>query len=72
MDFIDKLRRYVGGRGQAYKQLFKGVHAQTVLADLAKFCRVQQHLRLNDDELYQLYTGRPPGTPSVVQLNDED
>ena len=39
LDFLHDLRRLIGGRQAAYKQLFKGPNAEIVLEDLARFCR---------------------------------
>ena len=42
MATVDRLRNFLGSRQTAYKQTFTGPHAETVLADLAAFCRANQ------------------------------
>jgi hypothetical protein len=85
-EWLDKLRIALGDRRYAYQTTFKGPLAQTVLKDLARFCRahestfhvdprahamaegrrevwlrIQNHLNLTTDELWELYSGMPKG-----------
>ena len=82
--WLDKLRVALGSRRYAYRATFKGPLAETVLADLARFCRahqstflpdarahavlegrrevflrIQNHLKLTDEQLWELYSGLP-------------
>lgn len=45
-------------RGQAYRRLFQGVHSETVLADLAKFCRANVSTFNPDPRLEGILQGR--------------
>ena len=38
---MDDLKRFLSTRKQAYRQTFKGVHGERVMADLIKFCRAK-------------------------------
>ena len=83
-ELLDKLRVALGDRRYAYRSVFKGPLAETVLKDLARFCRanestfhtdarahavaegrrevwlrIQHHLKLSPDQLWELYSGRP-------------
>lgn len=83
-EILDKLRQRLGERRYAYQKIFAGPLADTVLKDLARFCRantstfhedarlhavaegrrevwlrIQNHLRLSPDQLWELYSGRP-------------
>tara|TARA_R110000751_G_scaffold2075_7_gene11218 strand:+ start:4879 stop:5118 length:240 start_codon:yes stop_codon:yes gene_type:complete len=51
---IDFLRH----RGQAYSRLFQGVHAEVVLADLAKFCRANESTFSPDPRAEGILQGR--------------
>ena len=39
---IDAIKDYLTTRGQAYRQVFKGVYAERVMTDLARFCRANE------------------------------
>jgi hypothetical protein len=39
---IDRVKDYLTTRGQAYRQVFKGIYAERVLTDLAWFCRANK------------------------------
>lgn len=81
---LRKSREFLQGRRLAYLQTFNGIPAETVLEDLAKFCRanastyhpdprthavlegrrevwlrIQHHLNLDTERLWQLYGGKP-------------
>jgi len=83
-EWLDKIRIALGDRRHAYRQTFKGLYAEVVLKDLARFCRanestfhadprahavaegrrevwlrLQHHLKLTPEQLWQLYSGRP-------------
>lgn len=85
--WIDKLRQALGARRYAYRATFKGPLADTVLMDLARFCRahqstflpdarahavlegrrevflrIQNHLKLTDEQLWELYSGASSST----------
>ena len=84
-DAVRKARAFLFGRSKSYRRIFDLANrdAQTVLEDLAFFCRanvstahdeptmsarldgrrevwlrIQQHLNLDDETLWQLYDGR--------------
>jgi hypothetical protein len=84
LSLLDRLRVALGDRRYAYQTVFKGPVAETVLQDLARFCRahestfnqdarahavaegrrevwlrIQNHLKLSPDQLWELYSGRP-------------
>jgi len=41
-DMYNKVRAYLKGRSGDYKEVFRGVHGERVLQDLAKFCRANE------------------------------
>lgn len=84
MNLIERTRVFLSGRAGAYRAVFQlpSPPVETVLADLARFCRanestghldthvaarldgrrevwlrIQQHLRLTDEQLWQLFGG---------------
>ena len=94
---LESLRNFVFTRRVAYVQTFTGPVAETVLQDLARFCRayestfhenervaaqldgrrevwlrIQSHLRLSPDELFDLVTGGQAKQATMVQSEDED
>lgn len=86
LEFLDQIRVALWERRHAYQMTFRGPLAEVVLKDLARFCRanetiavddpykmavaigrreawlrVQEHLKLTPDQLWELYSGRPAG-----------
>lgn len=55
---LDKARQFLGDRQYAYKQTFKGPHADTVLEDLASFCRANESTFHEDARLHAVAEGR--------------
>ncbi len=58
MDELQKAKDFLVTRGQAYRQVFKGVYAEKVLHDLAKFCRAQESTFHKDPRLEGIMQGR--------------
>lgn len=57
-DWLDKLRIALGDRRYAYRQLFKGPHADVVLKDLARFCRAHESTFHTDARAHAVAEGR--------------
>jgi hypothetical protein len=84
-ELVEKVKRFLAGRKGAYCRVFikESQDVQTVLSDLARFCRayestfhpehsvsdrldgrrevwlrIEQHINLTSDELYELYGKR--------------
>ena len=55
---LDKAKDFLRSRGQAYRQVFKGVHSDKVLADLAKFCRANETTFNADARVEGILQGR--------------
>lgn len=51
-------RDFLFSRQQAYRQTFKGVYAERVLADLARFCRANDTTFLPDERAHLILEGR--------------
>ena len=56
--WLDKLRVALGSRRYAYRATFKGPLAETVLADLARFCRAGKSTFHPDPHLAAKLDGR--------------
>lgn len=54
----DRLRTLLGVRQMHYRQTFKGQPAQTVLRDLARFCRANASTFHEDPRAHALAEGR--------------
>jgi len=54
----DRKRDYLKSRAQAYRKTFKGVPAQEVLEDLAKFCRAGESTFDKDPRVEGILQGR--------------
>jgi hypothetical protein len=55
---IQRARDFLRTRGQSYRLVFKGVHAQVVMTDLAKFCRANESTFHKDPRLEGVMQGR--------------
>ena len=55
---VRKTREYLMRRRLAYHQVFTGVYADVVLADLATFCRAQSSTHHTDPRVSALLEGR--------------
>lgn len=58
MNLIQKARNYLSQRQRAYKLVFTGVAANTVLQDLSRFCRANQSCFHPDERVNALMEGR--------------
>ena len=57
-EVIDQVKDFLTTRGQAYRFVFKGVHGEAVLQDLAKFCRANETTFLPDERASAVLDGR--------------
>lgn len=57
-DVLDKARQFLQTRQYAYKQTFNGPLAETVLRDLARFCRANESTFHEDARLHAVAEGR--------------
>jgi hypothetical protein len=59
-ELVDQYRRLVHHKAYAYNQVFhrKSPHAQTVLRDLARFCRAHHTTFLPDPRAHAVLEGR--------------
>lgn len=55
---IHQVRDFLRTRSQAYRQVFKGVHASRVLQDLGEFCRANESTFHTDSRLEGILQGR--------------
>ncbi len=55
---IEAAKDFLRTRGQAYRNTFKGIHAETVIEDLAKFCRANESTFNTDPRLEGILQGR--------------
>tara|TARA_R100001377_G_C3162307_1_gene100112 strand:+ start:536 stop:796 length:261 start_codon:yes stop_codon:yes gene_type:complete len=58
LEAIQKAKDFLRTRGQAYRLVFKGVHAETVMTDLAKFCRANESTFHKDPRVEGIMQGR--------------
>lgn len=58
MNLIEKARDFLASRRQAYVKTFDGRHADTVLRDLAKFCRASESAFHPDARVHAVMEGR--------------
>lgn len=58
MSRVSQLRTYLSGRQTAYKVTFNDVAGQTVLKDLASFCRANSTCFHPDPRVHSLLEGR--------------
>lgn len=57
-ELVAKALRFINRRRIAYKMVFDGQHAETVLKDLAKFCRANDPCFHPDNRVHALMEGR--------------
>ena len=57
-EWIEKVRLALLGRRYAYQQTFKGVYAEAVLKDLARFCRAHESTFNADPRIQANLDGR--------------
>lgn len=57
-EWLDKIRIALGDRRYAYRQVFKGPHAEVVLKDLARFCRANESTFHADPRAHAVAEGR--------------
>jgi hypothetical protein len=55
---ISKVREFLTTRKQAYSNVFKGIHGERVLEDLARFCRADDTTFLPDARASAMLEGR--------------
>lgn len=55
---IDRIKDFLTSRGQDYRQTFKGIYGERVLADLAKFCRAHDSTFNPDPRVEGVLQGR--------------
>jgi hypothetical protein len=55
---IDRIKDYLTTRAQAYRFVFKGVHGERVLGDLARFCRAHDSTFNPDPRAEGILQGR--------------
>lgn len=58
MEWIDRLRTALRERRYAYRQTFTGPLAETVLKDLARFCRAHESTFHTDARAHAVAEGR--------------
>lgn len=58
MTLLDRLRVAIGDKRHAYRTVFKGPHAETVLKDLAIFCRAHKPTFEADPRVHAAFEGR--------------
>ena len=58
LEVIQKAKDFLRTRGQAYRLVFKGVHAEIVMTDLAKFCRANESTFHKDPKVEGIMQGR--------------
>ena len=56
--WLDKVRVALGDRRYAYRTVFKGPHAEVVLKDLMRFCRMHESTFHVDPRAHALAEGR--------------
>lgn len=57
-ELLDKLRIALGDRRYAYRTTFKGPLAETVLKDLARFCRANESTFHDNERMQSKFDGR--------------
>ncbi len=55
---LEKAKEFLRTRGQSYRLTFKGVHADRVLDDLARFCRANDSTFNKDPRVEGILQGR--------------
>lgn len=55
---IQEVKDFLRSRGQSYRLVFKGIHGQTVLHDLSRFCRANESTFHKDPRLEGVMQGR--------------
>ncbi len=55
---IEAAKDFLRNRGQSYRNTFKGIYAERVLEDLAKFCRANESTFNTDPRLEGILQGR--------------
>lgn len=58
LEAIQKAKDFLRTRGQSYRLVFKGIHAETVMVDLAKFCRANHSTFHKDPRVEGVMQGR--------------
>lgn len=67
MELIERVKAFLRQRQMAYRQVFAGPVAETVLADLAKFCRASESAFHVDPRVHALLEGRREVWLRIVQ-----
>jgi hypothetical protein len=57
-ELLERAKQFLLKRRNAYRMIFRGPYADTVLADLAKFCRAQESTFEPDARVSAGYDGR--------------
>jgi hypothetical protein len=73
-DIVEKTRAFLKQRQLAYQRTFSGVAGETVLADLAKFCRAHDTTFHSDARMSAVLQGRHEVWTRIAQhvrLTDE-
>jgi len=55
---LERAKEFLVTRGQAYRQTFKGIYAERVLIDLARFCRANESTFAPDPRAEGILQGR--------------
>jgi hypothetical protein len=55
---LERVKEFLVTRGQAYRQTFKGIYAERVLIDLARFCRANESTFAPDPRAEGILQGR--------------
>ena len=58
IQLAEQVKNFLVTRGQAYRQTFKGIYAERVLIDLARFCRANESTFAPDPRAEGILQGR--------------